>query len=78
MNPTDKFIATGFWSQLILLVLVDWGSLHAFYKGHGIWYHYIGFALVNIILLYSTYVVWGWMKKAAAENEAVRQETESP
>ena len=62
MNPTDRFIAAGFWSQLILLVLVDWGSLASFMRGDGSWPHYVGFVIVNVVLLYSTWTVWGWMR----------------
>ncbi len=61
MNLTDKFIATGFWSQLILLILVDWGSLASFMRGDGAWYHYIAFVVVNVVLLTATWKVWGWM-----------------
>ncbi len=58
----DKFIKAGFWSQLILLVLVDWGSLLAFARYDVAWYHYLGFITVNVGLLYATYVMWGWLK----------------
>ena len=61
MNLTVKFIATGFWSQLILLILVDWGSLASFMRGDGAWYHYIAFVVVNVVLLTATWKVWGWM-----------------
>ena len=58
----DGFIKLGFWSQLVLLGLVDWGSLVAFSKVDVGWYHYAGFALVNIILLGATWRVWQWLK----------------
>ena len=58
----DKFIKLGFWSQLILLVLVDWGSILAFTRMDVAWYHYIGFAVVNIVLLWLTWVMWKWLK----------------
>lgn len=64
MNPTDKFIAAGFWSQLILLILVDWGSIASFLRGDGAWYHYIAFVVVNVVLLTATWRVWGWMQTA--------------
>ena len=57
----DGFIKLGFWSQLVLLLLVDWGTLASFARGHGSWPHYIGFAVVNLILLYLTWIVWGWL-----------------
>ena len=58
----DKFIKAGFWSQLILLALVDWGSILAFMRYDVAWYHYIGFTVVNAVLLYATYVMWVWLK----------------
>lgn len=58
----DKFIKAGFWSQLILLFLVDWGSILAFIRHETPWYHYLGFALVNLVLLGSTWVMWKWLK----------------
>jgi len=58
----DKFIKLGFWSQLILLALVDWGSILAFMRYDVGWYHYLGFALVNGVLLWLTWVMWKWLK----------------
>jgi cytochrome b len=58
----DKFIKLGFWSQLILLFLVDWGSIAAFAKLDVPWYHYVGFAVINVVLLWSTWLMWGWLK----------------
>jgi hypothetical protein len=58
----DKFIKLGFWSQLVLLFLVDWGSLLAFAKYEVGWYHYVGFTVVNGLLLWATWVMWGWLK----------------
>ena len=58
----DKFIKWGFWCQLILLAIIDWGSISAFINQEVAWYHYIGFALVNIVLLGLTWVLWGWMR----------------
>ena len=66
----DKFIKLGFWSQLILLALVDWGSILAFMEHPVAWYHYVGFALINIGLLYATYVMWGWLKPQSAPDIA--------
>jgi hypothetical protein len=63
----DKFIKLGFWSQLVLLLLVDWGSLAAFAKYDVAWYHYVGFAVVNISLLWATWVMWGWLKPQRTE-----------
>jgi len=62
----DTFIKIGFWSQLILLALVDWGSILAFSRGGVAWYHYLGFALVNGGLLWLTWVMWKWLKPQKA------------
>ena len=60
---TDGFIKTGFWAQVSLLFLVDWGSLYVFFKTeHVPWYHWVGFTLMNVILIYSTFVMWRWLK----------------
>lgn len=66
----DKFIKVGFWSQLILLFLVDWGSILAFMRYEVPWYHYLGFILVNGVLLYATYVMWVWLKPQSAPDIA--------
>ena len=60
----EGFRKSGFWSQLVLLGLIDWATIHAFQheKGHVAWYHYVGFALVNVLLLWLTWIVWRWLK----------------
>ena len=62
----DKFIKAGFWSQLILLFLVDWGSLLAFMRYEVPWYHYVGFVVLNVVLIYATFVMWGWLRPQTA------------
>ena len=58
----DGFIKLGFWSQLALLVLVDWGTLAAMQaEPHVPWYHYVGFVLVNMVLLGATWKMWTWL-----------------
>ena len=64
MNLNDKFIAVGFWSQVVLLFLVDWGSLAAFRRHGAPWYHLVGFAVVNVVLIFSTALMWTWMRRA--------------
>lgn len=64
----DRFIKLGFWSQLIFLILVDWGSLLSFAKGEVPWYHYAGFTVVNVLMLWATWVMWGWLKPQKAER----------
>ena len=58
----DKFVKAGFWSQLVLLGLLDWASIAAFRRGGVAWYHFVGFALVNIVLLMATALMWNWMR----------------
>jgi hypothetical protein len=58
----DKFIKLGFWSQLVLLALIDWGTIVAFTKTDVAWYHYIGFTVVNIVLLWLTWIMWKWLR----------------
>tara|TARA_B100000530_G_scaffold190121_1_gene120595 strand:+ start:55 stop:282 length:228 start_codon:yes stop_codon:yes gene_type:complete len=62
MINVDAFIKLGFWSQLVLLFLVDMGTVMAFMKEPVPWYHYVGFCVVNAALLYITYRTWGWLR----------------
>ena len=55
----DDFIKLGFWAQLVILVLVDWGSILAFLNEPTPWYHYVGFTVVNVVLLGITWKTWG-------------------
>jgi hypothetical protein len=65
----DDFIKLGFWSQLILLVLIDWGTLIAFAAEPEVaWYHYAGFGTVNVVLLWATWVMWTWLKPQRSED----------
>ena len=65
---TDGFIKVGFWSQLVLLFLVDWGTILALSKDGGPWYHVVGFVIVNAVLLYATWLVWKWLKPARSPD----------
>ena len=64
----DDFIKLGFWSQLVLLVIVDWGTLIAFFNEPVPWYHYVGFVTVNAVLLLATYKMWRWLKPQRTQN----------
>jgi hypothetical protein len=59
---TDGFIQVGFWSQLVLLALVDAGSLASFAKETPPWYHVVGFGVMNTVLLGATWVMWRWIR----------------
>jgi len=67
---TDGFINLGFWSQLVLLALVDWGTILALSEQGGPWYHFVGFGVVNIVLLYATWLVWKWMRPFQKADES--------
>ncbi len=58
----DRFIKWGFWCQFLLLAIIDWGSISAFLTQEVAWYHYVGFTVVNAVLLTLTWVLWGWMR----------------
>ncbi len=58
----DTWIRIGFWSQLVLLFLVDWGTVLAFSRMEVAFGHYLGFAVVNVILLSLAWHMWGWLK----------------
>ena len=60
--PADVLIWAGFWSQLVLLFLVDWGTLAAFASQRVSAIHYVGFAVVNGVLLGATAVTWRWLR----------------
>ncbi len=60
----DDFIKLGYWSQLVLLGLVDWGTLAAFADGQGSVFHYVGFSILNVILLVGWWFGWQWLKDA--------------
>lgn len=68
----DDFIKLGFWSQLVLLALIDWGTIHAFSHEPVAWYHYVGFASVNVGLLWATYVMWKWLRPQRSQHETER------
>ena len=59
---TDGFIKAGFWSQVSLLFLVDWAALYVFHHTEDMpWYHWVGFTVMNVILIYATWVMWKWL-----------------
>ncbi len=68
MFNADVVIMSGFWMQLVLLALVDLGTLQAFVSEPVHWIHYVGFVAVNAVLLALTAVVWRWLRHAKAER----------
>ncbi len=62
MINADVVIKTGFWMQLVLLALIDLGTLNAFAAETVPWYHYVGFVTVNVVLLALSAVVWRWLR----------------
>ena len=65
----DDFIKLGFWSQLVLLFLVDWGTLVAFDKAdHVPLWQWASFITANLILLTATWYLWKWLKPARGRD----------
>ena len=66
----DDFIKLGYWSQLVLLGLVDWGTIAAFMDGQGSMLHYIGFGVMNVVLLVVWWVAWKrWLRDARTPGQ---------
>ena len=74
----DSFIKLGFWSQLVLLGLVDWGTVYAFSTQNVAWYHYLGFVVVNAILLFATFKMWPWLRQQRSSDRPSHQAPTSP
>ncbi len=58
----EGFRKLGFWSQLVLLGLIDWATIHAFRKEDVPAYHYVGFVTMNLVLLTLSVVMWRWLR----------------
>ncbi len=65
----DDFIKLGFWSQLVFLALVDWGTVHAFLREPTPWYHWLAFGVLNLALLFATWKIWAWLKHERTPDE---------
>ena len=63
----EGFRKSGFWSQLVLLALIDWATIYAFLHQDVAWYHYVGFVVVNVFLLWMTVIVWRWLKPQTSQ-----------
>ena len=60
----DTVIKTGFWLQLVFLALVDWATVTALLREPELWYHFIGLAVVNAVLLTLAVMMWRWLRGA--------------
>ena len=58
----EGFRKAGFWSQLVLLGLIDWASVYGFLREDVPAYHYVGFVIMNVALLALTVVMWRWLR----------------
>ena len=59
-----RFVEAGFWSQLVLLGLVDWGSVAAMRRTDGAsWPVVAGFVVMNALLLFAAVVMFRWMRQ---------------
>jgi hypothetical protein len=64
----DSVIRWGFWSQLVFLFLVDWGTIHAMRQGRvSSWVHYVGIVAVNLVCLGASFVMWRWLRQQRSE-----------
>lgn len=59
---TDGFIMLGFWSQVLVLILLDWGTIVAMRKEIVPWYHYVGFVLMNAACVWAIVKVYKWLQ----------------
>lgn len=59
----DVMIQLGFWTQLVLLVLVNWGSLAAFARHGAPWYHVVGIVVVDASLLFASVVTFRFIMR---------------
>ena len=66
----EAFRKTGFWIQLVLLGLVDWGTVVAITRHEVAAIHYVGFGLVNAALLCATVLVWRWLPSQSPKEAA--------
>lgn len=60
----EGLMKCGFWLQLVLLGLVDLGTLYALAQGDGGPAHVLAFAVVNVGLVYAMAKIWAWLAKA--------------
>ena len=70
MMTGEGFRKAGFWLQLILLGLVDWGTVVSFTRQAVPAIHYVGFGLVNAALLCVTVAVWRWLPSKSPKEMA--------
>lgn len=61
-----RFVEAGFWSQLVLLGLVDYGSVKAMLSGGATPAVVAGLVLVNGVLLFAAAVMLRWMRRQGA------------
>lgn len=59
----DVMIQLGFWTQLVLLALVNWGSLTAFARHGAPWYHVVGIVVVDASLLLASVVTFRFIMR---------------
>lgn len=63
----EGFRMAGFWAQPLLLGLIDAATIAGFVRDGAPAYHYVGFAIVNVVLLALTFVVWRWLRDLRRE-----------
>lgn len=65
----DGVIKAGFLVHLVMLALVDFGTLYAIQQSPSHWPHLVGLALVNLVLLPIAALVWRWLRLQARHDE---------
>ena len=77
MITGERFRMAGFWCQLVLLGLIDAATLVGFSRGGVPIYHYVGFIILNAVLLVLTAIVWRSLRQmrrqTCAETTAGRE-----
>lgn len=58
-----RFVEAGFWSQLVLLGLVDWASISAMQSQGGTVGLWAGLLALNAVLLLVAFVMLRWMRR---------------
>lgn len=64
----DWVIKAGFLIQIVLLVLVDIGTLYALAQAPSRWPHLIGLIVVNAVLVPIAALVWRWLRVQAKSD----------
>ena len=65
----EGFRMAGFWAQPLLLGLIDAATIAGFVRDGAPVYHYVGFTVVNVVLIALTFVIWRWLRQLRKETK---------